>query len=159
MVWLLGVSSRIVKTALVVPESPSVTMTSPWKKTEGTMTLAVDTAILFEGFQSGWLAAILTVFVMTPVKPGTIAICTVAVAALAKVPRLQTTAEPIIVQLPCEDVAETKLAPGGNGFVTTTPVAVAGPRFVTVILLVRELPMTTVFGEAWAAMARLAEPL
>ena len=37
------------------------------------------------------------------------------------------------LQLPCDDVAETKVVPAGRVSVTTTFVAVIGPLLVTVI--------------------------
>ena len=45
------------------------------------------------------------------------------------------------LEVPCEVVAESKLAPTGRWSVTVTPVAVAGPRFVTWMTYVTNSPV------------------
>jgi len=59
-----------------------------------------------------------------------------AAPPLIRVPSEHTVAPPMFAQLPCEDVADTKVAPAGTGLVIVTPVAAAGPMFVASIVKV-----------------------
>jgi hypothetical protein len=86
-------------------------------------------AVLFPGTGSVSLAATLAVFVTVPAAVGVTTIVTVALAALARVPRLQLTAA---VQVPWLGVAETNVTPVGTASVKVTPVAGDGPLLVTV---------------------------
>src|SRR2546427_11132466 len=72
----------------------------------------------------------------------------VALPVLVRVPSDQTTAPPMFVRVPCEDAAETNMALAGSGLVTLTPVAVAGPWLVAMMVNVTLLPTTTGSGEA-----------
>lgn len=60
-------------------------------------------------------------------------------ATAARVPMLQVTVV-VPAQVPCVEVAETKVTPAGNGSVTTTPVATDGPLFLAVIVYVISSP-------------------
>ena len=61
------------------------------------------------------------------------AMLTVACAPLASVPSVQVTSPPFTVQLPWEELTAKYAAPAGNAFVSTTLVAVFGPRLLTVM--------------------------
>src|SRR6266850_508174 len=86
-------------------------------------------AVLFPGAGSVSLATTLVVFVTVPVAAGLTTMVTVALAALARVPRLQLT---VVVQVPWLGVAETNVTPAGTASVRVTPVAGDGPLLVTV---------------------------
>jgi hypothetical protein len=89
-------------------------------------------AVLFAVFGSdGDRSATVTVFVIVPFWVGFTTIVTVAVAPLAKVPRLQVTPVFVRVQVPC--VVETEPKPVVFGSVSdkVTPVAESGPLLVT----------------------------
>src|SRR5208282_5015472 len=64
-------------------------------------------------------------------------------APLARVPRLQFTTPALLAPPP---LALTKLTPAGNASVTTTPLALEGPKFVTLIVYVRLLVALTNAG-------------
>jgi len=93
------------------------------------VTVVLTVAVLFPGTGSVSLAAMLAVFVTVPAAVGMTTIVTVALAAFAKVPRLQLTAA---VQVPWLGVAETNVTPVGTASVKVTPVAGDGPLLVTV---------------------------
>ena len=59
---------------------------------------------------------------------------TVAPAAPASVPRLHLTTPPRLTQLPCDEMAETKLTEAGRKLETVTAVAAEGPLLVTVMV-------------------------
>ncbi len=61
------------------------------------------------------------------------------------------------VQEPCVVVAETKVTPAGSSSTTLTPVAAAGPLFVTSMRYERFSPTATGSGESVVLVARLAE--
>src|SRR3990172_78219 len=94
-------------------------------------------ALLLLGLGSGSVPVTVTVLLKgTPTGVtwvGVTTIVTVALAPLANPPKLQ-----LIVggegsgQLPWLGVADTKLTPAGRVSLTITPVAAAGPLFVTV---------------------------
>ena len=72
---------------------------------------------------------------------------------LARVPRLQNTTEPMLVQPPGA-LPETKLVPAGSWLEITTPVASAGPRFVTWKVSVSGAERLTVAGVLVMARVR-----
>jgi hypothetical protein len=63
----------------------------------------------------------------------------------------------MFVQVPWEDVAETKSEFAGTAFEIVTPVAVEGPWFVAWIVNVILLPTTTGSGAAEVVIARSTE--
>src|ERR1041385_7360406 len=71
-----------------------------------------------------------------------------ALALLVRVPSEQTTLLPLVVQVPCEEDAETKNVLAGMGLVTITPVAVAGPWLVAMTVKVTLLPTISGLGAA-----------
>src|SRR3954471_6621061 len=78
--------------------------------------------------------------------PGVVALSTIVIVAvlpLARAPRLH---EIVLLHEPWLGVAETNAAPAGTGSLTTTPVAGAGPLFLTVTVYVIG-PPTTAFTE------------
>jgi len=75
----------------------------------------------------------LAVLPTIPLTVGVTVKATVAVAGLARVPRLQVTV-PVPLHVPWLGVAETKLTPPGSVSVTDTSVAALGPLFVTVMV-------------------------
>jgi hypothetical protein len=96
------------------------------------VTVVEVVAELFVVTGSGVAEVTLTVFVSVPAAVGVTTMVMVAVAAFAKVPRLQVTAA-VPEHEPVDVVAETKVTPAGNVSVTDTPWAESGPLFVTVI--------------------------
>src|SRR5437870_672551 len=80
----------------------------------------------------------------------------VAEAPASKVPRVHTSVPPSLVQTPCEEPSEISEVPAGNTLVSTTPVARAGPRFVTVVVKVTAAPGVAGLGDADSARDRLA---
>src|SRR5215468_5452005 len=68
-------------------------------------------------------------------------------------------AVPLLVAVPCDAEAEMKLAFAGNGFVIRTPVAVAGPWLLAMIVKVTLFPTTTGSGASDMLMVRSIEPL
>ena len=71
---------------------------------------------------------------------------TVAVAPLLSEPSEQISTPLVKTQAPWLGVASTKLRVAGNASVTTTELAVFGPRLVTVALKATSLPILTVSG-------------
>src|SRR2546428_754752 len=69
-------------------------------------------------------------------------------------PRAQTTFAPLGPQLPCEVLAETKLAAGGSASVTVAALAAAGPRFCNARVYVSGSPEVTGSGAAEPLRAR-----
>jgi hypothetical protein len=96
--------------------------------------MSVDSeSLLLLVFGSDWLPVTLAVLVFVPALVGVTTIVTVAEAPLARLPRLQVTML-VPLQLPWLGVADTKATPVGNVSVIVTPVAVAGPLLLTVIV-------------------------
>jgi hypothetical protein len=118
------------------------------------VTAVVTLAELLAVLGSGSVAVTDAVLVMLPAATGLMMMVTVAVAALARVPRLQLTAA---VQVPWLGVAETNVTPVGTASVKVTPVAGDGPLLVTIRVYVRLLPIPTGLGEAVLVTARSAE--
>src|SRR6266446_3243810 len=94
------------------------------------------------------MAEMVAVLVSIPGNVGWNVTPTVAEPPLVRVPRAHTMAVPLLTQVPCEVEEETKSAFAGSGLVIVTPVAVAGPWFVAVIVKVMLLPTTTGLGAA-----------
>src|SRR6266853_3755309 len=148
MVWMLAAESCSVKTALVVvPELPSTTVASPIV-TAGTLTVALPAPTLLDKARSGSLAEMLALLVRIPGCVVWKVTLRAALPVLVRLPSEQTTAPPMTLQLPWDEVAETNVAVGGMGLVMLTPVAVAGPWFVAWIVKGTLLPTTTGLGAA-----------
>src|SRR6266480_2180923 len=97
---------------LVMPRSVEAVVT--------TLTSVLAEAELSAGFGSVSLPLIVAVFMTLPAVAG-------AVAALAREPTSQVTVPEALVQVPWEEVAETKPTPAGRVSLTVTPVAASGP--------------------------------
>jgi hypothetical protein len=82
-------------------------------------------------FPSACAAETEAVFTTVPIPGGITLIVTRALPPAAKLPTDAVTVPPENPVLPCEAEAETKLTPGGSVSETTTPVAAAGPLFIT----------------------------
>ena len=96
------------------------------------VTVVVAVALLFPVFGSVGLPLTLAVFDSVPDVAVTEAtIVTVAEAPFASVPTEQVTVPFFCEQLPCVELAEVNDSPDGRGSLTVTPVAWAGPPFVT----------------------------
>jgi hypothetical protein len=80
---------------------------------------------------------------------------TVALAPLARVPRLHVTVT-VPLQLPCDVMVDTQVAPPGKVSVMVTPVAALGPLLVTTIVYVRFCPTKTGSGLSVLVIERLA---
>src|SRR2546421_13102697 len=97
----------------------------------GTEVMAM--AELLVGFGSASFCVTVARLVMSPKTPGLVTkICTVALLAGPKVPRLHLTRLPTLAQLPWLVVAETKETLAGRKLDKITPVAAAGPGLKTV---------------------------
>src|SRR5215475_1146794 len=101
----------------------------------GPLTWTVADAWLLPVFVSGRLPLTVTVFVCGPAADGVVTRVIVTDAPAAMFPMLQVRIAPP-VQVPCVDVAETKVLPAGIGSVIVTPVSALGPLFVTTIVQV-----------------------
>src|SRR5580704_9289599 len=101
-------------------------------KSAAGLTTAIAAAALLVVFGSGVAANTNAVLVMIPGVGGVTTSVSTALVAMARLPRLQKTVPPMLVQLPWVVAAETNATPGGNASVTVTLVATDGPRFVTV---------------------------
>src|SRR6266480_2807393 len=112
---------------LVMPRSVEAVVT--------TLTSVLAEAELSAGFGSVSLPLIVAVFMSLPAVAGAVAlIVIVAAAALAREPTSQVTVPEALVQVPWEEVAETKPTPAGRVSLTVTPVAPSGPLLVAVRL-------------------------
>ena len=113
----------------------------------GAVTCTVAVAWLLPVFVSGRLPDTVTVFVCAPAADGVVTRVIVTDAPAAMSPMLQVRIAPP-VQLPCVEVAETKVFPAGIGSVIVTPVAALGPWLVTTIVQVMfPWPRSCVAGE------------
>ena len=92
------------------------------------MTGAVTLFVEF-GSTVGELA--LAVFVSVPLAGAVTVTVTLLTWPLAKTPRLQLTTPLVLIPLP---LADTNVTVAGNVSVTTTPLALDGPKFVTDIV-------------------------
>src|SRR6185436_4442092 len=88
-------------------------------------------AELFPGNGSAWNARASEVTLTEPSATGVAVIDTVAFAPLTRLIRLALTTLPLMVTEPWEDTAFCTTNPADRVFVTVTPEAVEGPRFVT----------------------------
>src|SRR5437660_1248901 len=98
-------------------------------------TLASVLLALHELFRSGSasLPLIVAVFMTLPAVAGAVAlIVIVAAAARAREPTSQVPVREALVQVPWEEVAETKPTPAGRVSLTVTPVVASGPLLVAV---------------------------
>src|SRR6185369_9401381 len=96
------------------------------------LTVAEVVAVLFVRFGSYSLCVTVARFVNDPTLLGIMSRVTLAVAPLIMEPKAQVTMPVVNVQVPCVEVADTKLAPAGIRLLTTTPEAVHGPALFTV---------------------------
>src|SRR5712692_3467635 len=94
-------------------------------------TVIITLELLFAILGSGWLPATVAVLVTEPAIDGVTLIVTKASLPLFSVPRLQVTVPAALLQVPW--VVKTWLTPRpvGRSSLTTTPVAVLGPAFLT----------------------------
>jgi hypothetical protein len=113
-------------------------------------------AVLFPERGSGSTAVTVAVLLICPVTVGRMTIVAVADAFLAKPLRLQLTVAPDWEQLPWLAVAETNATPLGSVSVSVTPVADAGPPFLTVRVYVRFCPSLGRVGELRAVTDKSA---
>jgi hypothetical protein len=120
------------------------------------LTVVVVVALLLPDTGSATLLVTLAVLLNVPPAVGVTTIVTVALAALARVPRLHVTVA-VPLQLPCDGVVDTQVTPPGSVSVTETPVAELGPLFVTVIVYVRFCPTRIGSGESVLVTERFAE--
>src|ERR1700730_235421 len=98
-----------------------------------TVTWVVKVAVLLAVLGSASLAPTVAELVMGPAVAGAVALMVImALAPLASEPMLQVTVPEALVQVPGEELAETKLTPAGRVSVTVAPVAGSGPLFVAV---------------------------
>jgi len=96
------------------------------------VTVVLAVALLFALLGSASLAVTLAVLVIVPPDVGAVTtIVTVALPALAIVPRLHVTVPALWVQVPWVGVADTKPTPAGKVSVKLTPVATLGPALLT----------------------------
>src|ERR1039458_8728669 len=102
--------------------------------------MVVAWAVLLAGLMSSSLAETGTEFRRDPARDGVVRMMTFAALPAGRLPRSQITWPPsVLVRLPCESEAETKLTPVSNGLASTTPVAASGPELVIMMVLVREI--------------------
>src|SRR5262245_1415057 len=132
-VWLLGTDKLSENTNPVVPEFPSTTEGSLIESEGNGFTLVVVVAVLFPRLGSTSFPKTLTVSVILAVERGLTTKLIAAPVPAARLPILQVKIPPDWEQMPEVDMAETKTASAGNGFVTLTPVAAPGPLLVTVM--------------------------
>ena len=89
--------------------------------------MVVTDATLSDGSGSDVVELMVAVFVALPGLFSLSVIVAVAVPLLTIVPMLNATTPLVRLVLPSVVVAETNVAPAGNGLVMTTPVALDGP--------------------------------
>jgi hypothetical protein len=93
----------------------------------------VAVAVLFAVLISGSIAATLTVLLTPPTTVGVTTIDTIGLEPMPIVPRLQVTVN-VPAQEPWLGVAETNVSDPGRESLKSTPVALAVPLLVTVIV-------------------------
>src|SRR5215471_1389073 len=98
-------------------------------------TTTVALAVLLAVFVSARPPVTVAVFTWLPAVLGVVTRVIVTEAPAAMFPMLQVRIAPP-VQVPCVDVAETKVFPAGIGSVIWTFVSALGPLFVTTIVQV-----------------------
>jgi hypothetical protein len=116
---------------VTLPKSKEVGETDSVGEVELTVVTAV-TALLAVSRSVSFLVT-LAVLLMVPATVGVTTIVTVALAPLARVPRVQVMVL-VPLQLPWLADEETNVTPEGRVSVTATPVAVLGPLLVTVMV-------------------------
>src|SRR2546426_666120 len=94
-----------------------------------TVTIAAAVLSPVAGSKSG--PETVTELVRLPLEPGRRISVSEAELWLLIVPRGQVTRPAFALQLPCEEVAETKVTPAGSGSLSTAAAAADGPRLVT----------------------------
>jgi hypothetical protein len=97
------------------------------------VTWVVADAVLLALFGSGSLPVTVAVLVMVVGVAGAVALIVMfALAPLASEPTLQVTVPEALVQVPWEELADTKVTPEGSVSVTVAPVPASGPLFFAV---------------------------
>ena len=97
------------------------------------VTVVSSEAVLLAGLGSGSLPEMVAKLVMLPGDEGAVTrMVRVAEAHLARLPMFQVTVLVVLEAAPADGVADWKVTPGGRVSVTLTPVALRGPRLVTV---------------------------
>src|SRR6266850_1319712 len=99
---------------------------------ETAMTLIICLSRLLRGSGSISFAVTIAVFVIVPALEDPSVIVIVATSLFASVPRSHSSVQSIFAQVPWLDEADTKLTLRGRVSCSITPVALQGPRFVTV---------------------------
>jgi hypothetical protein len=97
----------------------------------GVTVVMTGTVTLFVEFGSPVGELTLAVFVSVPEAGAVTVTVTLLTWPLVNVPRLQLTTPLVLIPLP---LADTKVTVAGNVSVTTTPLALDGPKFVTEIV-------------------------
>jgi hypothetical protein len=96
------------------------------------VTVVLAVVLLLPAFGSFSVAVTVALLVITPPDVGAVTtIVTVALPALAIVPRLHVTVPALWLQVPWVAVADINTTPAGNVSVKLTPVAVLGPALLT----------------------------
>ena len=102
------------------------------RSVEGVIVVAAE-AELLAVLGSAVVALTLAVLVTVPAVVGAVALMVmVALLPEARVPTLQVTVPELLAQVPCVELAETKVSPEGRVSVTVTPEAGLGPLFLGV---------------------------
>ena len=126
------------------------------RSAKGSVLLAEITTVLFAELRSMSLDATAAV---TAAAPALVTLATrviVAVPFVPNVPRLLTATLPFVEVTPDDDAADWSTRPAERVFVTTTPFAAFGPRFVTVIVQVELSPTSPGLGNTTPATLRSA---
>jgi hypothetical protein len=111
----------------------------------GPVTVVAECAVLLLASGSGCVALTVAMFVTVPDEVGSRTSATVAVAPLARLPRLQRVIG-VPLQLPWLGFTVTKIAPDETKSVSVTPDAEFGPLFLTVIVVCALTPVTDEVG-------------
>jgi hypothetical protein len=122
----------------------------------GLMVLDTEPLLLLESGSETPLPTV-AVLVMVPDAVAVTTIVTVALAPFPMMPSAQFTVLVPVHGLPWLGVADTKLTPAGSVSLTDTPVALFGPRLVTVIVYVKFCPTYTMPFDTVLLIARFAD--
>src|SRR5438046_2929019 len=109
---------------LVMPRSVEAVVT--------TLTSVLAEAELSAGFGSASLPLIVAVFMTLPAVAGAVALIVIVAAAVAREPTSQVTVAEALVQVPCEEVAETKPTPAGRVSLSLPTLRASGLLLVAV---------------------------
>src|SRR5437773_1934003 len=109
---------------LVMPRSVEAVVT--------TLTSVLAEAELSAGFGSASLPLIVAVFMTLPAVAGAVALIVIVAAALAREPTSQVTVPEALVQVPWEEVAETKPTLQSFPSRRSSDLAASGPLLVAV---------------------------